>query len=437
MLRSLFWRVYGLARTCLRLLGTLIAACVLMVGARLSRRRRNGQRLWWGPEPLVHLKYLSDALRDAGYQSATVVTHNYPEFDAIKFDTYYEDVIAASPLRFLRSWAGDYIVFLHLLKNFDVAHIPATGGPLGRTRLAPMEPRLFRWAGIRTVLVPYGGDFFRYSWIAEALMRHAMLLNYPDAGRQEDRVEKRVKRWLKHADIVVGGFMIEGASRWDVLATNFLILTPDRVRPRQRPQTGDGASESVTIVHAPNHRGVKGTEFIIEAVTSLKGKGHDIDFVLLEDCPNEKVLEHLGRADICVDHCVGSGYGLFAVEAMASGATVVANLEDEQRIGVHRHFGWLNQCPIVSANIDQLEETLAYLIRNPALREELGRTGVEYVKRFHSPEMAQHLFGSVYAKLRGEDVDLLMLFHPVTSEFMRRFEPLTPPLQRSRPKALL
>ncbi len=439
MLRSLTWRIVRLLRPPSHLLSTLFWASALTVAARLARRKRgHRQRLWWGPEPLVNIKYLSDLLRAAGYESTTVVTHNYPKFAATRFDLYYDDVVGASSFPgFVRAKSPDYLVFLHLLRNFDIAHIPATGGPLGRTPLASLEPRLLRLAGIQTVMVPYGGDFYRYSWIPEALMRHAMLLNYPSAGQHEDVVERRVKRWMKHADIVVSGFMVEGAGRWDVLASNFLALPPGRVKPREQPHTSDGGGEPVVIVHAPNHRGVKGTEFIIEAVASLKKKGHAIDFVLLENSPNEEVIEQLRRADICVDSCIGCGYGLFAIEAMASGATVVGNLEDEQRLGVHRHFGWLNQCPVVSANIDQLEETLAYLIRNPALREELGQTGVEYVKRFHSPEMARHLFGSVYRKLRGEEVDLLMLFHPVTSEFMRRFEPLTPPLRRSRPKALL
>ena len=84
-----------------------------------------------------------------------------------------------------------------------------------------------------------------------------------------------------------------------------------------------------------------------------------MNLLLLEGRPNQEVLEALRRADICIDHCIGSGWGLLAVEAMASGAAVMVNLDDERRIGVHRHFGWLNQSPLVSANIEQLEETLS------------------------------------------------------------------------------
>jgi glycosyltransferase involved in cell wall biosynthesis len=420
-----------------RLLWDAVWAGILLVAARLPQDR-SGQRLYWGPAPLPHFQYISDALRAVGYRTTTVVQRQHQLFSGLDFDVYEDELVEASRLpNFIARRAAFYVVFLHSLRNYDIVHIPFTGGPLGRTRLAWLEPHLFRRAGIRTVLLPFGGDFWRFSWISEALMRHAMLLNYPEEGRREDLVERRVERWMRYADIVVCTTMIEGASRWDVMATDFNIVPPDRVRARTAWSTADGETEPVTVVHAPNHRGVKGTEFVLEAIDSLRSKGYAIDLVLLEGRPNEEVLEALRRADICIDHCIGSGWGLLAVEAMASGAAVMVNLDDEHRIGVHRHFGWLNQSPLVSANIEQLEETLEYLIRNPSFREELGRIGIEYVRRFHSPETAQYLFGSIYRRLRGEEVDLMRLFQPLSSEYMSRFEPLRPPLERNRPPALL
>jgi glycosyltransferase involved in cell wall biosynthesis len=426
-----------IARPVWTALQTALWACALAVAARLARRHRGGQRLWWGTDPLISLKYLSDAMRSAGFESNTVVHTDYEVYKATRFDLYYDDIVARSRLPGpIARPARDFVVFWHLIRNFDIAHIPFTGGPLGRTSLAALEPRLLRWAGVKTVMLPYGGDFWRYSWVLEALVRHAYLIDYPEPGRREDVVDRRVKRWMRHADVVFMTTSIEGASRWDVMAPDFNIVPLGRVTPRERWGDANGRSEPVTIVHAPNHRGVKGTEFILGAIDALERKGYSIDLVLLERRPNEEVLEAMRRADICIDHCVGSGWGLFSIEAMGSGATVIANLEDEQRLGVHRHFGWLNQSPIVSANIEQLEATIEYLIGRPELREELGRIGVEFVRRFHSPDTARYTFGSIYRSLAGEEVDLMRLFHPITSEYMRRFEPLRPPLHRNRPLEL-
>lgn len=411
----------------------LLWRAVLTIAADRARSRRGKGRLFWGPDPIISFKYWSDAMREAGYESTTVVSHEFENFRAQRFDLYYEDVLKKSRLPdFIVRRAPEYVVFLYLLRAFDVVHIPFTGGPLGSTALAAHEPRLLRRAGIKSVVLAYGGDFLRYSWISDLLARHTLLINYPDAGRHQAKVDARVERWTAEADMIVGGLALEGASRWDVLTTNYITIPADRVTPKAERSSADGTAEPVRIIHAPNHRGVKGTEFIVRAVEALKRKGLKLDFVLLEGVPNEQVLDEMREADISVDQCIGSAYGLYAIESMATGCAVLANLEDERLLAVHRSFSWLDQCPIVSVDIERLEQTIEHLVRNPALRRELGELGIEYVRRFHSPQTAQHLFGSIYRKLSGEEVDLMRLFHPLASEYMSRFDALRPPLQHGR-----
>jgi hypothetical protein len=406
---------------------------VLLIAAARARRHRGGKRLYWGPDPIISFKYWSDAMRSAGHDSTALVSHDFENFKAQRFDLYHQDVLAGSKLPdFIIRRAPEYVVFLYLLRSFDVVHIPFTGGPLGSTPLARDEPALLRRAGIKTVLVAYGGDVLRYSWISDLLTRHTLLINYPEAGRRQADVDTQVERWTREADIVVGGLALEGVSRWDVLTTNYIAIPADRVTPKTEWSSADGTAEPVRVIHAPNHRGVKGTEFIVRAIDALQRKGLKIDFVLLEQVPNERVLQAMRDADISVDQCIGSAYGLFAIESMATGCTVLANLEDERLLGVHRQFAWLAQCPIVSVDIERLEKTIERLVRDPALRRQLGQLGIEYVRRFHSPETAQHLFGSIYRKLDGEEVDLMRLFHPLASEYMQRFEPLKPPLLHNR-----
>ena len=44
----------------------------------------------------------------------------------------------------------------------------------------------------------------------------------------------------------------------------------------------NGYEGEVVIVHAPNHRGFKGTEFIIEAIKKIKESGLKVRLILLE-----------------------------------------------------------------------------------------------------------------------------------------------------------
>ena len=62
---------------------------------------------------------------------------------------------------------------------------------------------------------------------------------------------------------------------------------------------------------------------------------------------------------------------------------------------------------------------LRRLIKDPGLRETLGRAGREYVEKYHSFESAQFMFGSIYANLfDGKSHDLIRLFHPVISPYV-------------------
>jgi hypothetical protein len=176
------------------------------------------------------------------------------------------------------------------------------------------------------------------------------------------------------------------------------------------------ADEVVKLIHTPNHRGVKGTEFILDAVATLKKEGFKIELTLLEQISNEEVKRFMGEADILVEQLV-VGYGLSAIEGMAKGLTVISNLEDENRNGVFRSYSYFNECPIVSANRQNITDILRSLIKNPQLRRELGAAGRAYVQKYHSYDFGQYLFGQIYKKIwHGEELDLLNMFHPLSSE---------------------
>jgi hypothetical protein len=116
---------------------------------------------------------------------------------------------------------------------------------------------------------------------------------------------------------------------------------------------------------------------------------------------------------------------------------VMSNLEHEAYTRVFRRYAFLNECPILSTTPENLTQNLRVLVKNPKLREELGRAGRKYVEKYHSYEMAQYLFGSIYEKIiRGRDVDLMNLFHPLTSEFNRRKPLVQHPLIENRLPAM-
>ena len=355
-----------------------------------------------------------------GWNSRTLMSTYYSTINKREdYDLYYEDLLRMRWLALLSPVIGPYLAHLYIVKNARVVHIPFSGGPLGHTKLWRFEAWLYRLAGVRTVVLPYGADIYMYSKIADPTVRNGLLLSYPDAAKRERDVERRVHYWTRNADVIVMPFTMDGIGRWDIPCVNMVCIDTDVWKP-DRAKMEHRSNRPVRILHAPNHRGIKGTEYILNAVDQLKAAGANVELVLLERIPNDQVKSLMQEVDILADQLILPGYGLNAIEGMASGLPVIANLEDTMAAGVFRRYSYLNECPIVSASPETVLDVLTALVANPQLRHELGRAGREYVEKYHSYATAQYFFGAIYRKFEGEDVDLMNLYHPLKSSYCRQ-----------------
>jgi glycosyltransferase involved in cell wall biosynthesis len=195
----------------------------------------------------------------------------------------------------------------------------------------------------------------------------------------------------------------------------------------------DGRSGLVKVLHAPNHRGFKGTEFIVDAVERLRAEGLQVELILVEKIPNEQVRKLMQEVDILADQCIMTGYAINSMEGMASGLPVLANHEQEFYMRVFRRYGFLDECPILSTSPENIDENIRILVTQPELRRTLGQAGRAFVEKYHSFATAQYLFGSIYSKiLDGKEIDLMNLFHPLKSEYNKRSPRVIHPLINSK-----
>lgn len=424
-------RVAGLGMRCVRYVVTVVALAVTCLCCVLVRKRRD--TLVWGVTPLINYKYWSAAMRAMGEKSVTLVTHHYPIHSRADFDLYLSDLVPAWVPRtaFISALAQRCCGLLFVFRNASVLHLDFRGGLLGDTPLCRWEGPLLRLAGIKTIVMPYGSDAQPYSRYDPAV-RHALLSSYPKLAEEEAVIQERIFYWSKWADIVLCGFMVDGLPRWDVPVANMLTIDIDAWKAKTAYSPHDGRNGVVRVLHAPNHRGVKGTEFIQKAVQDLRAEGLEVELILLERVSNEEVRQRMQQADILADQLILPGYGLAAIEGMASGLPVIANLDSEAHTRVFRRYAFLNECPILSTTPENVLPNLRALVTNPALREQLGRAGRKYAEKYYSYRAAQYLFGSIYRKLlRGESIDLINLYHPLRSEFTAA-NPVSHPLVENR-----
>ncbi len=378
--RALVWVVKLVAAAlCIGPLLVWTVAC--RVPSVLRRGRR--PRVVWGPTPLISIKYWSQALATNGYRSTTCVYELYGINTRDDFDHHRDEFLPTStafePFR-------DFVVFAWALARADVFCFFFDGGFLRHTALRSLESPLLRLASKRIVLTPYGSDIAMPGYLGP--FEEAMLADYPMVAHDADRVRRRVDHFCKWGDLVVRNLQVGYLPRHDVTWPSQIALDTEEWRPGTR----DEAQAEVSVVHAPNHRRLKGTEHVIAAVERLRAEGVPIRLDLLERRPNAEVRQALREADLVVEQLIG-GYAMFAVEAMASGAPVLSRmgwLAPEMR--QHRA---LAACPIVDVDADSLEDTLRELAGDPARRSALGQACREYVVEHHSLEAVGALWAAL------------------------------------------
>ena len=136
------------------------------------------------------------------------------------------------------------------------------------------------------------------------------------------------------------------------------------------------------VVHAPSNRSIKGTEFLLAASEALQAT-HPHTLRLVEGLPRAEALKVYGQADILVDQLRLGWYGALAVEAMALSVPVVAYLHEADLARIPPAMR--EELPIQNASPDSLAAALATLLEDAKLREDLGRRGLCFVRRWHHP----------------------------------------------------
>lgn len=149
-----------------------------------------------------------------------------------------------------------------------------------------------------------------------------------------------------------------------------------------RPMPTD--ERPLVFLHAPSHRGAKGTEFVLTAAEVLKAEGHAFELRLVEGLPRAEALQAYASADVIIDQLLAGWYGGFGVEAMSLGKPLIAYL----RAG---DLGFLDhdlraELPVIDATPATILDTMRSVVTMP--RSELHAMGLAaraFVERWHDP----------------------------------------------------
>ena len=364
----------------------LIVTPLARIRGAWKRSRGEKPAILWGPRPIINIKYSSLADRLYGYRSDTLVYEVYHLNARTDFDDSFARLYSVPVFGAVVPYAS----FLWAGLRYDIFGFFFTGGLLTPTPFWWIELPLLRLAGKKIVVYPYGQD----ARIASLTRKTGRWNAYTDVPPgEEDRDEQDVRRRLaafgRYAHVVLGcADLVEHLPRLDGV---FLYpFDADAWPPASAPE-----DDIVTVVHSPNHRHYKGTQYLLDAVETLQREGLPIELVLVEKMANEEAREVYRGSDVIADQFLIGAYALLAIEGMALGKPVLCYLNPRFQ---PFHPEWA-ECPIVSANPDTLEEELRRLVLDREERERLGARGPGYVRKYHALESVGAKMDEIYRGL--------------------------------------
>lgn len=354
---------------------------------------------------------LSRAEREHGCDSVSwTLTQNQYQYPA-------DRVICPSggrPLRaLLRWWAIGRMV-----GKFDVVHFNF-GSSFAPLRIATEHrgaaARLYNrwWAGRweladvvwakrrgAVIAVTYQGDDARQGDFCRArypvhFSHHVPPGYYTPETDQHKR--ERIQFFDRHADLIYA------------LNPDLLHVLPERaeflayasVDPREWiPVYPAETPVSPLVVHAPSHRAVKGTAFLLQAVERLRAEGVDFRFQLVEGLAHAEARRLYASADLAVDQLLAGFYGAFAVELMALGKPVICQLHDLDLDRIPA--GMRRDMPLIHADPDTIHRTLReWLTTRKGELRAAGERSRAFVARWHDPALIAEQVVRDYRSVRA------------------------------------
>jgi glycosyltransferase involved in cell wall biosynthesis len=395
-----------------------------------TKKKSTNHKIVWGGTPIISYAIFSKSMNLAGYHSETIVKNYY----SINNRNDWDSVVSDDYSFFYFMDIKIFFAFIISLIKYDIFFISCDGFLLNQ-RLYYLEFLCFKFLGKKLVVIPYGSDAFVYRRLASNDMIHVLLTDYHESSRQQNEVAKRLDFWMAKADVVVPGLIgPEGLGRWDVLIPNSSCIDLDDWKSDKKfSNFSNGSSGEIVIAHAPNHRFVKGTEFIFDAINNLIKEGYKIRFKIIEKTNNNELRKIFkSEVDIYIDQLILHGHGLAAIESMACSVPTICNLEDQAHFQHLRRWSYFNECPLISASPENLVDVLRKLIVRVELRHQLGKAGRKYVEKYHGLDSAQYLFINVINYALGKKKNLINLYHPLLGEYPNRLPKIQHPLVNNR-----
>ncbi|TND06507.1 MAG: Glycosyltransferase [Bacteroidetes bacterium] len=386
---------YRIFRFCIRYIGRPLGYLFFpltffsfIILAWLSKLRKNKPfDIGLGPDPLINNVYHKRALREYGYRAETFVRFVY--HITSEFDVRGDKRVGGWWIDFV-----DYYLFVRALFSYRCLYFYFNGGPLSRTMFARWEPKFYKIAGIKTVVMPYGSDVQDFTRTQNLIFVNAMRKDYPQHRFDRKKIARQIDRWTLKGDHIISGCdWVDYMYHWDTLMLAHFSIDMAQWAPETIPAE---ENRPLRILHAPNHRNIKGTKHFVKAVEELRQEGLHMEIVLLEKVPNSEVKRVMASCDIIADQLIVGGYAMFTLEGMSMGKPVLCYLrKDLEEMFIEAGLVAEGEIPLINCTPFNVKEVIRNLYFRRSELPEIGRRSRAFVEKHHSLASVGKVFDAI------------------------------------------
>lgn len=260
--------------------------------------------------------------------------------------------------------------YSHLLNE---SNLPLALDPRYHT-FAEEAPAL-KARGVRLALVFHGSDVRSPSRAME-FSEHSYF--YDMDSELREHLAKSVERNVAEVEALeVPVFVTTPDLLMHYPGAQWLPLTVDTVSWRNR-EPAFHHSGRPRVLHRPAAQGAKtkGSEYIMPVLEEMERAGR-VELVRAGPVDHAGMKQLIFRADIVVDQLQAGAYGVTAVEAMAAGRLVIADISDHTRSITGETL------PVVSATPRTFREVLNKILDNRESAARIAADGSAYVEYAH------------------------------------------------------
>ena len=135
-----------------------------------------------------------------------------------------------------------------------------------------------------------------------------------------------------------------------------------------------------------NGKNIKGSPYIIAAIERLQAEGFEIEKMIIENVPSNKMRFFQAQADIVVDQLIYGHWGSTAVECMALGKPVICYLNKRWKENFMKNYPEYDTIPIIEANTSNIYSVLKNIILDKEMRDKAGIASRKFVEAHYNPK---------------------------------------------------